>query len=115
MDSIIRNSSVAAEARISILWVGLGGEAVFTSLSGLSGLSGFSGFSGFSVFSTSSFFFFLFFLLLGLVCILRCRVSSSDLLNLFEQPGNVHWWGFSPVWVRICLVWCSNLWNALSQ
>ena len=30
-------------------------------------------------------FFFRFFLLLGLVCILRCRVSSSDLLNLLNS------------------------------
>lgn len=38
---------------------------------------------------------------LGLLCILECLVSSSDLLKRFEHPGNVQAWGFSPVCVRI--------------
>ncbi len=40
----------------------------------------------------------------GLLCILECLVSSSDLLNRFEQPGKLQACGFSPVCVRICLV-----------
>lgn len=34
---------------------------------------------------------------LGLLCILECRVSSSERLKRFEHPGNVHPCGFSPV------------------
>ena len=34
---------------------------------------------------------------LGFVWILLCRVSSSDLLNRFSQPGKVQACGFSPV------------------
>ena len=34
---------------------------------------------------------------LGLLCILVCRVSSSERLKRFEHPGNVHACGFSPV------------------
>jgi hypothetical protein len=37
----------------------------------------------------------------GLLCILECLVSSSDLLKRFEQPGKVQACGFSPVWVLI--------------
>lgn len=44
----------------------------------------------------------------GLVWIRACRVSSSDREKRFSQPGKVHWWGFSPVWVRMCRVWCSR-------
>lgn len=51
----------------------------------------------------------------GLLWILECRVSSSDRLNFLLQPGKEHSWGFSPVWVRICLVWCSSRWKAFSH
>lgn len=51
----------------------------------------------------------------GLLCILECLVSSSDLENFFEQPGYWHACGFSPVCVRMCRVWCSSLWKALSH
>lgn len=46
----------------------------------------------------------LFLLELGLVWILECLVSSSDRENRLVHPGNVQTWGFSPVWVRMCLV-----------
>lgn len=51
----------------------------------------------------------------GLECIRECLVSSSDLEKRLKQPGKLHWCGFSPVWVLICLVWCSNLLNDFSQ
>lgn len=47
----------------------------------------------------------LFELLAGFVWILTCLVSSSDLENLFSQPGNVQAWGFSPVCVRMWRVY----------
>lgn len=50
-----------------------------------------------------------------LLCILECRVSSSDRENFLLHPGKVQAWGFSPVWVRMCLVWCSRRWKALSH
>ena len=37
--------------------------------------------------------------------ILECRVISSGRENRLVQPGNSHGYGFSPVWVRICLFW----------
>lgn len=46
--------------------------------------------------------------LLGEVWIRTCRVNSSDREKRFSHPGNVHWWGFSPVWVRMWRVWCSS-------
>ena len=49
----------------------------------------------------------------GFVCILLCLVSSSLRLKRLVQPGKSHAWGFSPVCVRMCLVWCSRRWNAL--
>lgn len=36
------------------------------------------------------------------------RVNSSDREKRFSQPGCKHWWGFSPVCVRIWRVWCSS-------
>jgi len=33
------------------------------------------------------------------VCFLKCRVSSSLLANFHPQPFQLHWYGFSPVWV----------------
>lgn len=51
----------------------------------------------------------------GLLCILEWRVSSSERENRLLQPGNWQACGFSPVWVRMCLVWCSSRWNALSH
>lgn len=41
---------------------------------------------------------------LGLVWIREWRVNSSDRLNFLKHPGNEQEWGFSPVWVRMCLV-----------
>jgi hypothetical protein len=41
---------------------------------------------------------------LGLLCILECRVNSSDRENFLLHPGNWHACGFSPVCVLICLV-----------
>lgn len=38
---------------------------------------------------------------LGLLCILECRVSSSERLKRLEHPGKVQAWGFSPVCVRM--------------
>ena len=57
----------------------------------------------------------LFLLEFGLLCMRECLVNSSDRLKRLVQPGNWQMCGFSPVWVRICLVWCSSRWNALSQ
>lgn len=51
----------------------------------------------------------------GLLCILECRVNSSDLENFLLQPGKLQACGFSPVCVLMCLVWCSRRWKALSQ
>lgn len=63
----------------------------------------------------ASFRRFLFLRRFGFVWILECLVSSSDLRNRLLQPGNEHEWGFSPVCVRMCRVWCSSLWKALSH
>lgn len=52
---------------------------------------------------------------LGLLCILECRVSSSDRENFLLHPGNWQACGFSPVCVLMCLVWCSRRWKALSH
>ena len=41
----------------------------------------------------------------GLVCIRKCRVSSSEREKRFSHPANVHACGFSPVWMRACRVW----------
>ena len=41
---------------------------------------------------------------LGLLCILECRVNSSEREKRFVQPWKLHAWGFSPVCVRMCLV-----------
>lgn len=58
---------------------------------------------------------FLFRRLLGLVWMREWRVSSSRREKRLLQPGKEQEWGFSPVWVRICRVWCSKRWKALSH
>lgn len=44
----------------------------------------------------------------GLVWMRKWRVSSSERLKRLTQPWKVQAWGFSPVWVRMCRVWCSS-------
>lgn len=51
----------------------------------------------------------------GFEWILECLVNSSDLEKRLKQPGKLHWWGFSPVCVLMCLVWCSSLLKDFSQ
>ena len=58
---------------------------------------------------------FLFLREFGFVWILECLVSSSERENFLKHPGKEQLWGFSPVCVLMCLVWCSSLWNALSH
>lgn len=58
---------------------------------------------------------FRFFLTVGFVWILRCLVNSSDREKRFGHRSKVQRWGFSPVCVRMCRVWCSSLWKAFLQ
>lgn len=78
-------------------------------------LSMFCCFSCSSCICSLVFLGFLFFLTVGLVCILRWRVNSSEREKRFGHPSNVQRCGFSPVCVLMCLVWCSSLWNAFLQ
>lgn len=41
----------------------------------------------------------------SLLCMREWRVSSSEREKRFSQPEKVQTKGFSPVWVRMCLVW----------
>ena len=47
------------------------------------------------------------------VCILKCRWSSSDLVNFLEHPGQEHRYGWSPIchrrWARRWEVFCKRL------
>jgi len=44
-----------------------------------------------------------------------CLVNSSEREKRFWQVENEHWWGRSPVWVRMWRVWCSRRWKDFGQ
>lgn len=104
-------NGIAAETcwKTGCTWRGIPSPVIWPLL-----LITFVGLARFPLLTIGPFLFFLF-LEEGLLWILKCLVNSSLLENLLVQPGNVQPCGFSPVWVLMCLVWCSRRWNALSQ